>query len=156
MLNAWKCITIFSVTCLSFTENLQWCDKPLPFRNRYYFSTFVYPTPTGAKCKETVRQPSLESSQEMIKTPLDESLQKEPNDNNKKEIKDPQSELKVVTTIVNSSFYTYIQLIYTIFKLWQWWLVTVINYRYPKKYWRKIQNSQRMQHQTPALCRNSS
>ena len=42
--HAWKCITIFSVTCLSFTEYLQRHDRPLPFRNRYYFLMFLYPT----------------------------------------------------------------------------------------------------------------
>ena len=76
----------------------------------YYFSMFVYLTLT-AKGKETVRhgQPSLESSQEVVKMPVDE-----PDNNNDKEIKHPESESKVVTTIINSSFHTYIRLVSTI------------------------------------------
>ena len=68
------------------------------------FSTFVYPT-LPAKGKETVRhgQPSLESSLEVVKMPEDET-----DNSNNKDIKQPKSEPKVVTTIINSSFHTYI------------------------------------------------
>ena len=62
---------------------------------------FVYPT-IPANGKETVAhgQPSLESSLEAVKMPEDET-------DNSKEMKQP----KVVTTIMNSSFHTYIHTI---------------------------------------------
>ena len=65
-----------------------------------------------AKDKETFRhgQPSLESSLEVVKMPEDET-----DNSNDKEIKQPESEPKVVTTIINSSFHTYIPLVSTIF-----------------------------------------
>ena len=59
--------------------------------NRYYFLMFGH------------RQPSLESSLEVVKTPEDEA-----DNSNDKDIKQPESEPKVVTTIINSSFHTYI------------------------------------------------
>ena len=65
---------------------------------------FVYQT-LPSKGKETVRhgQPSLESSLEAEKMPEDET-----DNSNGKDIKQPESEPKVVTTIINSSFHTYI------------------------------------------------
>ena len=65
---------------------------------------FVYPT-LPAKGKETVghRQPSLESSLEAVKMPKDET-----DNSNGKDIKQPESEAKVVTTIINSSFHDFI------------------------------------------------
>ena len=69
---------------------------------------FVYLT-LPAKGKETVRhgQPSLESSLEAVKTPEDET-----DNSNDKDIKQPESEPKVVTAIINSSFHTYIHTYY--------------------------------------------
>ena len=66
---------------------------------------FVYPT-LPAKGKEKVGhgQPSLESSLEVVKMPEDET----DNSNSRDIKKNPESERKVVTTIINSSFHTYI------------------------------------------------
>ena len=72
---------------------------------------FVCPT-IPAKGKVTVGhgQPSLESSLEVVKMPGDET-----DNSNDKEIKQPESEPKVVTTIINSIFHTYIRLVSAIF-----------------------------------------
>ena len=107
--HALNCNTIFSVTCLSFTEYVQRRDRPLPFRNRYYFSTFVYLTIPENR-KETVAhgQPSLESSLETVKTPGDET-------DKSNAMKQPESEPKVVTTIMNFSFHRYIRLVSAIY-----------------------------------------
>ena len=75
---------------------------------------FVYPTiPANGKETVTHGQPSLEPSLEVVKMPGDET-----DNSNVKEMKQPESEPKVVTTIINSSFHTYIHTIG--FHNWQW------------------------------------
>ena len=105
---------------------------------------FVYPT-LPSKGKETVRhrQPSLESSLEVEKMPEDET-----DNSNGKDIKQPKSEPKVVTTIIDSSFHTYIHTYHWFPQFLILAMVTSNCYQLqPKQQPRKIpQKSQRLHH----------